>query len=149
MTDALDTPALELADQTDWVDVEDGPRVRLAFIPQAVWSSLLGRQDAISKGRDRLRDRLDSGESDDPAADARRLGAYQEQLLQVAGEVVGRSLREVEGRDPLRMVGDVLAAEELESLALDGEFWPVHAAVMRAHWVDADQARALFRSGLG
>lgn len=145
----LDTPALELEEQSDWVEVEDGPRVRLGFIPQAIWSNLLGRQDAISRGRDALKERLDGGESDDPATDARRLGAYQEQLLQVAGEVVGRSLREIEGREPLKMAGAVLAADELEALALDGLFWPVHAAVMRAHWLDADQARALFRRGLG
>lgn len=141
----LDGVALEQEGQvSDWVQLDDGPRVRLTFIPSGLWASILARQTAIGKGREAIRERLETGASDDPKADCERLGSFESELLQVAGEVVGYSLREIEGRDPLRVTGDALNVEDLESLVLEGLFWPVHNAVMAAHWTDADQARALF-----
>jgi hypothetical protein len=146
----METVALEAADQvSDWVSLEEGQRVRLTFIPSGVWASILARQTAIGKGREAIRQRIEEGTSEDPKADCERLGRFEQELLQVAGEVVGYSLREIEDREPLRLTGDVLDVSELEALVLDGLFWPVHAAVMAAHWTDAAQSRALFRRWVG
>lgn len=150
MSAALDVVTAETPDQlSDWVELEGGKRARLAFIPAGRWASILSRDTALRKGLALIQERIEQGTSDDPVADADRLGKFQRELFQCAGEVVGFSLREIEGREPLTVDGDALAADDLEALALDGLFWPVHAAVMAAHWVDADQARALFRRGLG
>ena len=149
---ALDLEAVVLesaAQLSDWVEVEGGQRVRLAFIPSGFWASILARQQAIAKGRKAVSDRIAAGESDDAAADCERLGALERQLLQVAGEVVAYSLREIDGQEPLKLEGQALNVSVLESLVLDGLFWPVHAAVMAAHWTDPDQARALFCRWLG
>jgi len=150
MSAALDNITPETADAlTDWIELESGKRARLAFIPAGRWSSILGRDTSLRKGMAAIESRLEDGTSADPVADAAKLGKFKEGVLQVAGEVVGFSLREIEGREPLRLEGDALHADDLEALALDGIFWEAYSAIVQAHLVDADQARALFRSGLG
>jgi len=154
MSDALDSVALEAAGQlTDWIETktedEDGPRVRFTFIPSSIWASILARQGACAAGRDAIKQRIESGESDDISKDLHRLGQLEEQMLLVAAEVVGRSLREVEGREPLRLNSVALQEIEVESLIADGIFWPAYTAAMRVHWSEPDAIRAMFRSRLG
>lgn len=150
MSEALDNITPETADElTDWLELKSGKRARLAFIPAGRWSSILGREMSLRRGLTTIEARLEDGTSDDPVKDAARLGRFKEGMLQVAGEVVGFSLREIEGREPLRLEGDALHADDLEALALDGLFWEAYSAIVQAHLVDTNQARALFRSGLG
>jgi len=153
---SVDAAALEMPDQfTDWLDLEVEedqpalPRVRLAFIPSGRWASIMARRNACTKGRAKLVERIEDGSTEDVAADCEKLGRFETQLLQVAGEVVGLSLREIEGREPLQLEGCALLADELEPLVVDGVFWPCYNAIMRAHWLDASTARALFRRRLG
>ena len=73
---ALDSAELEATGQlSDWVDLaEDKGRVRLTFIESAYWTSILSRQEVLTKGSQAIAQRLEDGSSDDPAADAQRLG---------------------------------------------------------------------------
>ena len=148
---ALDSAELEATGQiSDWVDLpEDKGRVRLTFIKSAYWTSILSRQDVLTKGARVIQQRLEEGTSDDPAADAARLGSYKTSLLEVAGETVARSVRQIEGQEPFEVIDGKLKPSDVEALALDGLFWETHTAVVQAHWTDPEQARALFRSGLG
>ena len=148
---ALDSAELEATGQlSDWVDLaEDKGRVRLTFIESAYWTSILSRQEVLTKGSQAIAQRLEDGLSDDPAADAQRLGIYKTTLLEVAGETVARSLRQIEGKEPFEVIDGKIQPVDVEALAIDGLFWSVHTAVVQAHWTDPDQARALFRSGLG
>lgn len=146
----LDGVALETDGQvTDWLEVEESPRVKLTFIPSGLWASILARQNACIKGRTLLRERIEAADSDDLSRDLDRLGKLEQQMLLIACEVVGRSLREVEGREPLRMNCEALLENEVESLIADGLFWPCYNAVMAAHWTDPDAIRALFRRRMG
>lgn len=146
----LDAVALESEGQlTEWIEVEEGPRVRLTFISSGLWASILARQNACIKGRTLLRERIESADSEDLARDLDRLGKLEQQMLLVACEVVGRSVREVEGRSSLRMDREALQEIEVESLIADGLFWPCYNAVMAAHWSDPDAIRALFRRRVG
>ena len=150
MTEALDTVTPETPDQlTDWVKLKSGKRARLAFIPAGKWSSFLSRDESLRKGLKIIEQRIEQGTSDDAAADSVRLGKFKEGILQTAGEVVGYSLREIEGRKPFELDGGALHADDLEALALEGLFWEAWTAIVQAHLFNADQARALFRSGLG
>ena len=147
----VDDAILETADQlTDWVDLgEDLPRARLVFVPSGRWASIIARQNACTKGKAAVTARIETGDSKDIEGDCTLLGSYETQLLQVAGEVVGLSLRQLEGDEPLQTEGSALLADELEPLVLSGTFWPVYNAVMRCHWLEPDTARALFRRRLG
>ena len=150
MTEALDTVTPETPDQlTDWVELKSGKRVRLAFIPAGKWSSILSRDQSLRIGFNAIKSRLEDGTTDDITTDAAQLGVYKENILQAAGEVVGYSLRQIEGREPFELDGGALHADDLEALALEGLFWEAYSAIVQAHLVNADQARALFRSGLG
>ena len=150
MSEALDTVTPETPDQlTDWVELESGKRARLAFIPAGKWSSILSRDQSLRKGMQALEADLENGACEEPFTDSIRLGLYKEGIFQAAGEVVGYSLREIEGREPFELDGGALHADDLEALALEGLFWEAYSAIVQAHLVNADQARALFRSGLG
>jgi hypothetical protein len=160
---ALDGAELEATGQvSDWVDLketreeEDGEkkvfvigRARLTFIPAAFWTSILSRQEVLQQGAKAVRARLEEGTSEDASKDAQRFGVYKTTLLEVAGETVARSLREIEGREPFAVVNGHLSPEDVESLALEGLFWSVHNAIVEAHWTSPDQARALFRGWVG
>jgi len=147
---ALDTVALETKGQlTEWIETEGGPRVRLTFISSSHWASILARQNACIKGRSLLRHRVENADSDDLSRDLDRLGKLEREMLLIAAEVVGRSLREIEGRDPLRLNCEALLEIEVEALIADGIFWPCYNATMAAHWSEPEAIRALFRSGLG
>ena len=149
--EALDSAELEATGQvSDWVELgEDKGRVRLTFIPAAHWTSILSRQEVLTKGAKAIEERLENGTSDDAAADAQRFGAYKTTLLEVAGETVARSLREIEGQEPFEVIGGKIQPFDVEALAIDGLFWAAHTAVVQAHWTDPVQARELFRRGLG
>ena len=59
MSDALDNITPETADElSDWVELESGKRVRLAFIPAGRWSSILGRDTSLRKGLATIEGRL-------------------------------------------------------------------------------------------
>jgi hypothetical protein len=148
---ALDGAELEATGQvSDWVELEDGKtRVRLTFIPAAHWTSILSRQEVLSKGAGVVEARLAEGTSDDAAKDAHRFGVYKTTLLEVAGETVARSLREIEGQKPFELVAEKMNPSDVESLAVDGLFWLVHNAVIHSHWTDNQQARALFCRWVG
>ena len=148
---ALDSAELEATGQlSDWVELEDGKtRVRLTFIPSAHWTSILSRQTVMKKGAEAVEKRLAEGTSEDEAKDAHRCGGYKTTLLEVAGETVARSLREIEGQKPFELVDEKMNPSDVESLAVDGLFWLVHNAVVHSHWTDNQQARALFRSWMG
>jgi len=149
--DALDSAELEATGQiSDWVELSDEKtRVRLTFIPAAHWTSILSRQNVLTKGAEAVEKRLADGESEDAAADAQRLGVYKTTLLEVAGETVARSVREIEGKKPFELANGKMKPADVESLAVDGLFWAVHTAVVNAHWTNDQQARALFRSWVG
>jgi len=152
---ALDSAELEATGQiSDWVDIVDTEgapikRVRLTFIASAQWFSIESRKTALVKGASAIEQRLEEGTSDDPAADAARLGSYKTSLLEVAGETVARSVRQIEGQEPFEVIDGKLKPSDVEALALDGLFWETHTAVVQAHWTSPEQVRALFRSGLG
>ena len=149
--DALDSAELEATGQiSDWVELSDEKtRVRLTFIPAAHWTSILSRQNVLTKGAEAVEKRLADGESEDAAADAHRLGVYKTTLLEVAGETVARSLREIEGKECFELVENKMKPEDVESLAVDGLFWSVHTAVVNAHWTNDQQTRELFRRWMG
>ncbi|QDP47531.1 MAG: hypothetical protein Unbinned4350contig1002_16 [Prokaryotic dsDNA virus sp.] len=148
---ALKSADLEATGQvSDWVELEgEKGRVRLTFIPAAFWTSILSRQEVLSTGVKAIQGRLENGTSEDAAKDAERLGIYKTTLLEVAGETVARSLREIEGRESFDIIDGRISPEDVEAVAVDGLFWAVHNAIISAHWTSPEQARALFRCWLG
>lgn len=159
---ALDSVELEATGQlSEWIELkrtteEDGElkvsvigRVRLTFIPSGVWASILNRRELLTKGAAVLAERLEKGTSEDAAKDAERFGTYQTSLLEVVGETVARSVRQIEGREPLEVVGDMLTPKEVEALAVDGLFWECWTAVREAHWTSPETKRAMFRGWMG
>tara|TARA_R100000664_G_C2742095_1_gene130371 strand:- start:166 stop:624 length:459 start_codon:yes stop_codon:yes gene_type:complete len=147
---ALDSVELEATGQlSDWIELESGKRVRLTFIPSSHWTSILSRQEVLSKGVQAITKRLEDGSSDNVELDSKKLGSYKTSLLEVAGETVALSLRQVDQMEPFSIEGDKLKPEDVEVLALDGLFWEVHNAIVLAHWTNPEQARALFRCWVG
>jgi hypothetical protein len=156
--EALDSAELEATGQvSDWFDLDpdksglngSANKIRLTFIPSAYWTSILSRQEVLNKGVQAITERLESGNSEDPALDAHRLGEYKTSLLEVAGETVALSLRQLEGKEPFEVVDGKLKPSELEVLVLDGLFWAIHNIIVTAHWTNTDQARHLFRRWVG
>jgi len=150
VTDTTDT-LLEVEGQvTDWLEVgEDLPRVRLTYVPQARWSSIMGRRFACAQALETLNEKLVSGEGEavqilDRIADLERLA----KLALV--EACGLSLREVEGFEPLTLGPDGgVDPQQLEALWGLGHLDGICAKVVSVHLLDRDAWRALFRGRLG
>lgn len=96
---------LELDGQlTGWLDLskEEGdglPRVRLTYVPSALWSQIVSRQDALIEAVGKLRDNLHLSDTMD--ADLAKIGNLTMRAQLLSLQLIGMSLREVEGFEAL------------------------------------------------
>lgn len=144
---------LELDGQlTGWVELgEEGtglPRVRLTYVPSAIWTQLVSRQEALLSAVSSMREEL--AKTDEPDVLLNRIEDFSRRSHLISIELVGLSLRAIEGFDDLE-VSDVggVAPEQLEVVYGCGWFDFILGAVVRLHRVDYDTWRSLLRGRLG
>ena len=145
---------LELDGQlTGWIDLskEEGdglPRVRLTYVPSALWSQLVSRQDAMIEAVGKLRDNLHETETLD--ADLAKIGDLTMRAQLLSLQLIGMSIREVEGFEALQVGEDGgVDPAQVEKFLACGWTDAMLDIVIRVHRLDHKTWRSLLCSGMG
>lgn len=141
---------LELDGQlTDWLELgEDLPKVRLTYVPSAIWAQLISRQEALMEAIRSMREALP--EADDPEPLLDKIQSYSRRAHLVTVQLVGLSLREIEGHEPLRIGEDGgVDPEQLEVIWGCGWAEALMGVIVKLHKVDRETWRSLLRGRLG
>jgi hypothetical protein len=144
---------LELDGQlTGWVELgEEGeglPRVRLTYVPSALWTQLVSRQEALISAVASMKEEL--SKTDEPDSLLNRIEDFSRRSHMISIELVGLSLRAVEGFDDLQIGPEGgVSVEQLEVIYGCGWFDSILGAVVRLHRVDYQTWRSLLCGRLG
>jgi len=145
---------LELDGQlTGWIDLSkaegDGlPRVRLTYVPSALWSQLVSRQDAMIEAVGKLRDNLHATETMD--ADLAKIGDLTMRAQLLSLQLIGMSIREVEGFEALQVGEDGgVDPAQVEKFLACGWTDAMLDIVIRVHRLDHKTWRSLLCGGMG
>ena len=145
---------LELDGQlTDWLELskEEGdglPRVRLTYVPSGLWSQIVARQDSLLGAVAKLNDNLHA--SADIDGDLEKIGKLSERAQLLSLQLIGLSLREVDGFAALK-IGEEggVDPEQLEAMLAMGWTDPLLDLVIRVHRLNPETWRSLLRGRLG
>ena len=145
---------LELDGQlTGWLDLskEEGdglPRVRLTYVPSALWSQIVSRQDALIEAVGKLRDNLHLSDTMD--ADLAKIGNLTMRAQLLSLQLIGMSLREVEGFEALQIGEDGgVDPAQVEKFLACGWADAMLDIVIRVHRLDHETWRSLLCVGMG
>lgn len=144
---------LELDGQlTGWIDLgEEGeglPRIRLTYVPSALWSQLVSRQDALLEAVAKLKEGLHLSDKMDD--DLRKIGDLTMRAQLLSLQLIGMSLREVEGFDALRIGEDGgVDPAQIETFLACGWTDAMLSLVIRIHRLDHETWRSLLCGGMG
>ena len=149
---------LELDGQlTGWIELgeegEDLPRIRLTYVPSAIWTQLVSRQEALLSAIASMKEEL--SKTDEPDSLLDRIEDFTRRSHLINIELVGLSLRAVDGFDwpkPLELeIGPEggVSVEQLEIIYGCGWFDSILGAVVRLHRVDYETWRSLLCGRLG
>ena len=152
--DQPEATLLELDGQlTDWLELskeegDDLPRVRLTYVPSALWTKLVSRQEALLSAVGSMTEKLE--ETDMPDTLLSRIEDLSRRSHLISIELVGLSLRAVDGFDALKIGAEGgVDPEQLEVMYGCGWFDSILGAVVRLHRVDYKTWRSLLRGRLG
>lgn len=147
---------LELDGQlTGWIDLskEEGdglPRVRLTYVPSALWSQLVSRQDAMIEAVGKLRDNLHRKSAETMDADLSKIGDLTMRAQLLSLQLIGMSIREVEGFEALRIGEDGgVDPAQVEKFLACGWTDAMLDIVIRVHRLDHKTWRSLLCGGMG